>query len=188
MNYTILSRFLSCIFSIFFHFLNQKKYTFVWKTEQIMKRFTSYIFLLFVIISCQEEVKFNNPAFQGQKDNVFWRAVDSKATLSAGSLTIEGFTSTEKVTLKTTATIPGTYMLGSGVLNTASYTVADGNGTLDFSTGFADDEGQIVITDYDTSNKTVTGTFKFKAKNTNLTFGSFLTFQKGVFYKVKITN
>ena len=158
------------------------------KTEQIMKKFTSYIFLLFVVFSCQEEVKFNNPSFQGKKDNVFWRAIDYKATISGGSLTIEALTSTEKVTLKTTSIIPGTYMLGNGIINKATYSITDGDSTANFSTGFADDEGQIVITDYDASNKTITGTFKFNAKNTNLTVGSFLNFQKGVFYKVHITN
>ena len=187
MKDTVLSQFLTFNFVLFL-FLNQKNILLYSKTQQIMKKITSYIFLLFVIISCQEEVKFNNPSFQGQKDNFFWRAVDSKATISAGSLTIEALTSTEKVTLKTTSIIPGTYMLGNGITNKATYSISDGIGTANFSTGFADDEGQIVITDYDASNKTITGTFKFNANNTNLTVGSFLNFQKGVFYKVPVTN
>ena len=153
-----------------------------------MKKFTSYIFLLFVIISCQEEVKFNNPSFQGQKDNVFWRAIDSKATISAGSLTIEALTSTEKVTLKTNSTSTGTYKLGAGIVNTATYVLTDANGTITFSTGTSKGDGEIVIDKYDAANKTITGTFKFNAKNNNLTVGSFLNFQKGVFYKVPVTN
>lgn len=151
-----------------------------------MQKITSYIFLLFVIISCQEEVKFNNPSFQGQKDNVFWRAIDSKASLSAGLITIEGLTSKEKVTLKTSSTNPGTYPLGIDYYNSASYSIMEGSITTNFSTGFLIDEGQIVITDYDTANNTITGTFKFNAKNE--IDGSFLNFQKGVFYKVPVTN
>lgn len=65
-----------------------------------MKKQVLYLFLFFAFISCTDEVKFNNPAFEGQKDNVFWRAIDSKATLVNGVLTIEGFTRNEKLTLK----------------------------------------------------------------------------------------
>lgn len=66
---------------------------------QIMKKQFLYLFIFFAFISCSDNVKFNNPAFEGQKDNVFWRAVDSKATLVNGILTIEGFTRNEKLTL-----------------------------------------------------------------------------------------
>ena len=47
-----------------------------------MKKQFLYLFLFFAFISCADEVKFNNPSFEGQKDNVFWRAIDYKATLS----------------------------------------------------------------------------------------------------------
>jgi hypothetical protein len=66
---------------------------------KIMKKHFLYLFLFFAFISCSDNVKFNNPAFEGQKDNVFWRAVDAKATLVDGILTIEGFTRNEKLTL-----------------------------------------------------------------------------------------
>lgn len=65
-----------------------------------MKKKLLYSLLFLTFISCQEEVKFNNPAFEGQKDNVFWRAVDAKATLLNGIISIEGFTRNEKLTLK----------------------------------------------------------------------------------------
>ena len=153
-----------------------------------MKKFTSYIFLLFVIISCQEEVKFNNPSFQGQKDDVFWRAIDSKATISGGSLTIEGFTSTEKVTLKTTSTNPGTYTLGTGIENTATYVLTDANGSITFSTGNGKGNGEIIIEKYE--NNTITGTFKFNAVNVNNIPPDkpTINFHYGHFYKVPVTN
>ena len=63
-----------------------------------MKKLALNILLLFAFVSCQEEVKFNNPSFQGQKDNVFWRAIDSKATLSNNVLAIEGYTRNNQFT------------------------------------------------------------------------------------------
>ena len=156
----------------------------------IMKKQFLYIFVLFAFISCESDVKFNNPAFEGQKDNVFWRAVDSKAILATnGSLTIEAYTRNEKVTLKTTSTNPGTYFLGTSTSKTATYVLTDASGTITFLTGIGIGNGEIVIEEYDAVNKTITGTFKFNAENVdnNPLAGPILNFQYGVFYKVPVT-
>lgn len=87
-----------------------------------MKKKLLYLIVFFSIISCQEDIKFNNPAFEGRKDNVFWRAVDVKATLVNGSLTIDAYTQNEKLTLITNSINPGTYILGTtNQANFASY-------------------------------------------------------------------
>ena len=158
-----------CEFFILFPFLNQNNILLCRPITQIMKRQVLYIIALFAFISCQEDVKLNTPAFQGQKDNIFWRAIDSKATLAAnGSLTIVGFTRNEKLTLKLTATNLGNYFLGINNSNTVTYVLTDAaSGTITFSTGFGIGEGQIVITEYDALNKTITGNFKFNAENIN---------------------
>ena len=154
-----------------------------------MKKQIPYIILLFAFVSCQEELKFNNPSFQGLKDAVFWRAVASKATLSTnGTIAIEAYTRNEKVTLKTNSKIPQTYILGTSTSNTATYSLTDADGTITFSTGIGLGDGQIEITEYDAVNKTVTGTFRFNAGNldNNPLFGPTLNFQQGVFYKVPV--
>jgi hypothetical protein len=155
-----------------------------------MKKQLLYIFVFFAFISCTNEVKFNNPSFQGQKDNMFWRAIDSKAILAAnGSLIIEAYTRNEKVTFKTTSTIAQTYPLGTSTSKTATYVLTDASGPITFSTGIGIGSGEIVITEYDVINKTVTGTFKFNAENVynNPLAGSLLNFQYGVFYKVPVS-
>jgi hypothetical protein len=159
--------------------------------DKIMKKQFLYLFLFIAFVSCTDEVKFNNPSFEGQKDNVFWRAVDSRATLAAnGSLTIEAYTRNEVVTLKTTSTIPQTYFLGTSTSKTATYVLKDTNGTITFSTGIGFGDGQIVIEEYDAVNKTVTGTFKFNAENINNNplVGPTLNFQYGHFYKIPVTS
>lgn len=156
-----------------------------------MKKYFLYVILLFAFVSCQQDVKFNNPSFQGQKDNVFWRAIDYKAILAAnGSLSIEGFTRNEKLTLNVNSTNLGNYFLGIDNLNTATYVLTDTSGTSTFTTGFGVGQGQIVITEYDTLNKTISGTFKFNAENVNNNplVGPVLNFQYGVFYKIPVTN
>ncbi|HWS60817.1 MAG TPA: DUF6252 family protein [Flavobacterium sp.] len=154
-----------------------------------MKKQFLYLILFFALISCTTEVEFNNPAFEGQKDNVFWRAIDSKAILATnGSLTIEAYTKNEKLTLKTTSTTAQTYPLGTSTSKMATYVLTDANGTLTFSTGIGIGNGEIVIEEYDAVNKTVTGTFKFNAENIydNPLAGPILNYQYGRFYKVPV--
>lgn len=157
-----------------------------------MKKQFLYLFLFFVFVSCTDEVKFNNPAFEGQKDNVFWRAVDFKAYYSAQpgyGLSIVAFTRNETLTLKTASNTPQTYFLGTSDVNTATYVLKNSTGTITFATGFGIGEGQIVIEEYDDVNKTVSGTFKFNAENiyNNPLAGALLNFQYGHFYKIPVS-
>jgi Family of unknown function (DUF6252) len=156
-----------------------------------MRKQFLYLFLVLAFVSCSDEVKFNNPTFEGQKDNVFWRAVDSKASISTGGfLTIEASSKNEVITLKTTTANPGNYSLGASTIKMVSYVKKDANGTVTFSTGIGRGNGVIVIEEYDAVNKTVTGTFKFNAVNDNTisSAGPILNFQHGHFYKIPIVS
>ena len=155
-----------------------------------MKKYFLFIVVLFSLIACEENISFNNPSLQGTKDNVFWRGVQTKATIAAdGSLLIESFTTNETLSLKTTSTKSQTYFLGTSESKKAIYSVTDAaNGLITFSTGFGVGEGQIVIKEYDVVNSTITGSFKFSAKNSNVSSSTnpVVNFQNGVFYKVPV--
>jgi hypothetical protein len=165
--------------------------------KAIMKKLLLIFSVLFAFISCQEDVRFNNPSLQGMKDNVFWRAIETRATKATnGSLVIEAYTGNETLTLKmpvpTTAIDPNikssyvTYFLGTSTSRTATYVLSDP--LITYSTGFGIGDGQIVITEYDAVNSTVSGTFKFNAEKTdiNVIAANVLNFQQGVFYKVPV--
>ncbi|MFV8374440.1 DUF6252 family protein [Flavobacterium sp. LB1P62] len=157
-----------------------------------MKKYFLFFAVIFSLVSCQEDVSFNNPSLQGLKDNVFWRAVQSNAIkYPDGSLLIEAYTRNEILSLKVNATIAQTYLLGTSDSKKVTYVVTDVTGGLiTFSTGFGVGDGQIVITEYDAVNNTVTGTFKFNAENTynNPLAGPVLNFQQGFFYKVPVSS
>jgi hypothetical protein len=157
-----------------------------------MKKFFLFYILLFTVFSCQEDVRFNNPAFQGMKDNVFWRALQTTANVySDGYLVIDAYTATEVVTLQTNATALGTYYIGTTATTTATYvyTNPQTKEKITFSSGFGVGDGQIVITEYDSENHTISGTFKFNLENTlnNPLAGPTLNYQYGVFYKIPVT-
>jgi hypothetical protein len=154
-----------------------------------MKKRVLFVIVLMSLISCSEDISFNNPSFQGLKDNVFWRAVESKASIGDnGSLTIEAYSGSEVITLKTTSTTAQTYFLGTSTSKTAKYVLTDRDGTITFTTGLGVGDGQIIITKYDAVSNTVSGTFKFNAENTenNPLAGPILNFQQGVFYEVPV--
>lgn len=101
-----------------------------------MKRFLSLIFIAIAISSCQEDVKFNDPGFQGLKDDVLWTANDARAYISStGKLSIEAYTQYEVVTLNTSSTNLATYLLGTtNVNNAASYSSSLEGFELEYAT------------------------------------------------------
>lgn len=88
-----------------------------------MKRFLSLFIIAVAFSSCQDDVKFNNPGFQGLKDDVFWRANDARAYVDgSGKLRVEALTAYEIITLNTSSANVGTYVLGTtNVDNSATY-------------------------------------------------------------------
>ncbi|WPR72534.1 DUF6252 family protein [Flavobacterium sp. NG2] len=154
-----------------------------------MKKYFLYSVLLFCLNSCEENVKFNNPSFQGVKDNIFWRAITTSATVNtAGVVTINAYTRDEQVTLKTNGSAVKTYELGVNNAITATYVQTNTSGNLSYATSTGKGDGQIIITEYDNINNTISGTFRFNAVNTvaNSTAEPVLNFQQGVFYKVPV--
>ena len=155
-----------------------------------MKKIISLFLVILVFSSCTDDVRFNTKALQGIKDGVFWRSIDCKATIGVGNaLTIVAVTQYETVTLKTTSTNVAIYPLGTSDSKKASYTFAIGNESWSYATGINSGEGQIEITEFDPTNMTVTGKFRFNAKITvsNALVSDNIVFQEGIFYKVPIT-
>lgn len=157
-----------------------------------MKKIVSLLVLLVAITSCEEDVKFNNPAVQGLKDDELWRADDFDAVITASmdgtTLTITADNGFETVVLRTEDTDPGAYDLGNDDENTASY-ASDIDGISEFyTTGTEMGNGQITISDKlsetDLERGIISGTFRFNAVNEE---GEVVNFQDGVFYKVPIT-
>ena len=154
-----------------------------------MKKIISLFIVLFVLSSCSDDVRFNTKALQGIKDGVLWRSGDCKATIGAGNaLTIVAVSKYETVTLKTTSTNVAIYPLGTSDSKKASYAYAKGNEAWSYATGIDSGEGQIEITEFDPTNMTVSGKFRFNAKITvsNALVSDNIVFQEGIFYKVPI--
>lgn len=143
-----------------------------------MKKIIALFILAATFVSCGEDIKFNSPAFQANKNGNIWKANDMRAFADAGGLTIIAAVGTEMVTLHTASANPGTYVLGVNNVNAATYESVDGEGVL-FATGAGVGSGKIVIT----SNQagTVSGNFQFVGEDE---VGNEVIFTEGTFYKV----
>lgn len=88
-----------------------------------MKKIVSLLALVVMMSSCQEDLQSNNPAFQAKQNDVYWRANDARVSVDAdGGMTITAFNQYETVTLETSSTNPGVYVLGTTNQNNfASY-------------------------------------------------------------------
>ncbi|KRD11113.1 hypothetical protein ASE21_05195 [Flavobacterium sp. Root901] len=154
-----------------------------------MKKYFYFLSFIFLLTSCTEDVKFNNPAFQTLKNNVFWRAQTYKAYFGAnGTVIVEGSLGYENVILQTASSSEQTFVLGVNDVSKASYENTLPAESASFSTGTNIGNGQIVITDYDTDTNTISGTFKFNAVNEDEsdTENPKINFTEGVFYKIPI--
>lgn len=100
-----------------------------------MKKLFSLIVIL-TLASCTTDVKTNNPGFQGYRDNILFRSIDSKAYLSAsGKLRLEGLAQDETLNLSTSSALVGTYFLGTTNLNNkAEYSSTFSNQDLSYAT------------------------------------------------------
>lgn len=160
-----------------------------------MKKYFSLLALVFLFISCEEDVVLNSPSVQGRLENSFWRAIDSDATLQPnGGLVITAKARLQTMTLRIPSSNVGTYVLGESQSRVASFVFEYDESELFYSTGVTTEEefqgdGEIKITEFDAVNRTVSGSFRFNAVNmsNNPLGGEILNFNQGVFYKVPVT-
>lgn len=171
----------------------------------IMKKILSLLVLLVTFASCEEDVKFNNPAVQGFKDDELWKATEFSAAKSGNSVSITATNGFETITLRIANPVPGTpadkpqdgvpvasvHILGKDELNKATYSLDVEGVTELYQTGAQLGNGQITMgmpgdnnlaaTD---GNGYISGSFYFNAVNS---LGEIVNYQRAVFYKVPLT-
>lgn len=155
-----------------------------------MKKLLLLSLVFLTLFSCGDEVQFNTPAFQGDREYELWRANSFSASISAdGYLTITGTNNYETVNLVVPSVIETTFVVGDVDATYAEYIDAFGT---EYSTVNDPDEsvsiypelGEITIDEIDYANATFTGTYRFlgfDASGMNS-----IGFNNGIFYKVPL--
>ncbi|WP_353780076.1 DUF6252 family protein [Winogradskyella sp. 3972H.M.0a.05] len=159
------------------------------------KKITLLLLACITILSCGDDVEFNTPAFQANRDyNTVWRADFFSATIDGnGFLTVSGGIASEEVKLIVPTVAEGTYIFGDVPSIRAEYRDASGNefssvnnpGPItDPSNPVNPDYGEMHIDEIDVVNNTLTGRFNFIAFNASGT--NSVGFNEGVFFRVPI--
>ncbi|SFC63584.1 DUF6252 family protein [Flavobacterium phragmitis] len=153
-----------------------------------MKKYFYFLLILSVFTSCEEDVKFNNPAFQTLKDNVFWRARSYKAYFGENeNIIVEGSLGYEQIKFQLSEPAEKTYTLGVNDDIKAIFKNTYKGQEAEFDTGTGKGNGEIVVTEYNTIDNTISGTFKFTAVNANSDVEKqTMHFSEGVFYKIPV--
>ena len=152
-----------------------------------MKKVYVFILSAIALVGCGDDIEFNTPAIQGNKDGSLWRATYFNADIDNGALIIEGGRNLESIILLPNDDERGVYELGGTNSSEARYIDAQG---VEYSTKYDPDpsvqlypaNGQIIIESFDTEANTVTGTFWFNAF-TESGLGE-VNFSQGHFYRV----
>ncbi|TDI81278.1 MAG: hypothetical protein E2O83_01245 [Bacteroidetes bacterium] len=143
-----------------------------------MKRIFLLLFAAILAFSSCENLEDNSPALQGVIDSTFYRANDVRGQQNDdGSFTLQGINQDQQLTLIINSAQLGTYQLGEGQSNFASFKDADGNVYSTSPNG----EGEIILTDRCLSCGWLTGTFRFSGIRLGI---DTIAVHKGFFYQV----
>lgn len=101
-----------------------------------MKKLFSIIALTLLFVSCEEEVKLNDPGFQAFRDDVLFRGIQVTAYRSgSGAIRIEALAQDEEVVLHMSNSVRGTYYMAStNANNWAEYTSSFDGNVIEYST------------------------------------------------------
>ncbi len=128
--------------------------------------------------SCEEEIATNTPALQGSLDEMFFKAIDARATeFEDGSFLIQGITQRELLTLSVRSGEPGVYTVGQDTVNYGTFQDRAG----DIYDTHPNGSGEIVISNWDETSRTLSGSFTFTAI---LPGTDTLAVQRGIFFEV----
>lgn len=146
-----------------------------------MKRFILAAFVIVGLSSC-DDVERSETALQANINNSFYKSNDARAIKNEdGSMTIQGFNSDETLTLHLARVAKRTFNIEEGSANYATY---ENMGGMRYTTQ-PNGTGQIVVSELDEVNNTVSGTFKFEAFLHGI---DTIFVEKGVFFEVPFSS
>lgn len=124
-----------------------------------MKILLAALFASLLLISC-DDIQTYDVALQANVDNSFYKSNDARASLNDdGSVTIQGFTDEQSLTLHLSRLGEGNFAIAEGRPNYALF--EDIGGSI-YSTR-PDGEGMVTLSEVNEANKTLSGTFYFNA-------------------------
>lgn len=154
-----------------------------------MKKVAIILLTFFAVLSCGDDVEFNTPGFQANKNYDLWRATSFSSTPDVtGGLTITAGINGEFMTLSLRASAVNTYVLDTLSISRATFVDFE---DVEYSTSNSPDDsvslypeiGEVIITE--STSSFVSGTFRFIAFSQDGLKS--IGFNEGEFYRIPIT-
>lgn len=155
-----------------------------------MKNLVIFLFASLLLFNCNDDVEFNSPAVQGNKDGNLWRAKFYAADIDFGGFLVEGGINLERVQLVTVNDVRGTFPLGGDSPNRALFKDTQGvvystENNPDPSISLFPAVGEIIVEDIsNTEPKTISGKFWFFAYTSDGM--NSVNFNQGVFHEIPL--
>ena len=153
-----------------------------------MKKIALLIIAIATLSGCADDVQFNSPALQGNKNYKLWRASYFDAVLAEnGILTIKAGDNIEKMTIMLESLQEGTYSLSDRSISKIDFIDLE---NVKYTTSNSPDpvgnsyteNGKVIITKIE--DNTITGSFSFIAFTSDGMKS--VGFNEGVIYKVPV--
>ena len=155
-----------------------------------MKKLAILLLTVLTLTNCGNEVEFNSPAFQGNRDYGQWRAEFTTAAIDEnGFLTIRAGNNIETVTLTIPSVAVGSYTFGD--VNSMEARYVDASGKV-YSTNYRPDPEVSIYPEYgfvkinEINSNTFTGTFEFLAFDESGL--NSIGYNVGIFFRVPLTS
>jgi hypothetical protein len=158
-----------------------------------MKKIVSILLIAASLVGCGEDVKFNDPAFQGLVNNELWRSTSREARFNDdGSITITGMRGYEtmEVRIATTA-INDTISFGNNTGTYAKFTIDAPESLTVYETTEEGGNGKVVINEINFNEGFVSGKvlyFNAPLESGLPIYDDLVNFYQGYFYRVPIVN
>ena len=153
-----------------------------------MRKMVLLCIALVTILSCADDVQFNSPGFQGNKNYKLWRATSYNGAVDEnGVLNITAGNTNEAMMFKVSSANTGTYVLSATSFSRADFTDFE---EVDYSTANPPDPsvslypeiGQLKITE--STATYISGTFRFVAFTSDGLHS--VGFNEGIFYRIPL--
>ena len=157
-----------------------------------MKKVFSLLMLTILFASCSQDIRFNDPALQGDVDGLVWRSTSREARIVNGELRItamRGFETLE-ITVGSIA-IDTEHRFGPEGNARAVFTINAPNNTTIYDTDLEGGDGIFIISEINTSQRYITAEIVFfdAPRVSGLpVYGNLFNFSRGIIHRIPLRN
>lgn len=157
-----------------------------------MRKLFALLTFAIILSSCSQDIRFSNPALQGDVDGEVWRSSSREARIVNGTVRITAMRGFEKLEITIGSTAIGQVQtFGPSGNSRAVFTIDAPNNLTVYDTEASNGAGQIIIDEINTSQRYISGEIVFfdaPIASGLPIYGNLFNFSRGIFFRVPLRN